>query len=206
MKTVIKLYGVLFLIGLILFACSCSKPRYGCTKREVKYVQKHFPKLVNKCNAETIRQSLIYYPLVESDSTWSEYKKGVDTFWRMSEPIVYDCDEFIRQRDSMAKLGLKTKKKASVKCPDCPYTIDEINHYKQTIKEDGRRVGILENELSIAAQKEADMAVELSEKNVEIAKEKTAKRIWRNLFIALSTLFAVIIGVKFIIPKVLNRL
>lgn len=196
---------IISILALLAFA-SCSKPHYGCTKREQRKSAKHFNKSVNWCANEAMRQSLVHFPMKESDSTWSDYVKGVDTFWRMSEPIVYDCDEFIRQRDSLAKLGVKTEKKASVKCPDCPYTIDTINRYKQTIKEDGRRIGILQNELAIAAQKEADMAVELSEMNVEIAEQETAKKIWRNLFIGLATILALIFGIKFVIPKVLNRI
>ena len=194
---------IISLAALILFA-GCSKPHYGCTKREQRKSAKHFRKSVNWCVNEAMAQSLSHFPFNESDSTWSEYEKGVDTFWRMSDPIVYDCDEFIRQRDSLAKLGIKTEKKASVKCPDCPYTIDTIKKYKNTIKEDGRKIGILQNELSIEAQKEADMAVEISELRVEIAEQETAKKIWRNLFIGLATILALIFGVKFVIPKVLK--
>lgn len=51
-----------------------------------------------------------------------------------------------------------------------------------------------------------EMAVGLSEQNVEIAEQETAKKIWRNMFIGLATILALIFGIKFVIPKVLNRL
>jgi len=129
MKTVIKLSGVLFLIGLILFACSCSKPHYGCKKREVRYVQKHFPKLVNKCNSETIRQSLIYYPLVESDSVFSETETKVDTFTHYDTLVENDTVYITKYVDRIVNKVTTNTKEVRV--------------------EDGRRVGLLENDISI---------------------------------------------------------
>ena len=41
---------------------------------------------------------------------------------------------------------------------------------------------------------------------VELSGVKSSRNIWRNLFIGLATILALIFGIKFVIPKVLNRI
>lgn len=47
---------------------------------------------------------------------------------------------------------------------------------------------------------------EYNDTKVELKGENSEKKIWRNLFVGLATLIALVIGVKFVIPKVLNKL
>jgi len=184
MKTVIKLSGVLFLIGLILFACSCSKPHYGCKKREQRKSAKHFNKSVNWCSSEAMRQSLVHFPFKESDSTFSETETKVDTFTRYDTLVENDTVYIIKYVDRIVNKVTTNTKEVRV--------------------EDGRRVGLLENELAIASQKEADMAVELSEMNAKVASEKSAKNVYKWLLIWILVAIAAIFGVKFVIPKILR--
>ena len=129
MKTVIKLSGVLFLIGLILFACSCSKPHYGCKKREQRKSAKHFNKSVNWCVNEAMAQSLVHFPFKESDSTFSETETKVDTFTHYDTLVENDTVYIIKYVDRIVNKVTTNTKEVRV--------------------EDGRRIGLLQNDISI---------------------------------------------------------
>lgn len=146
----IFVYVILLMVGLamVILATSCTPTReLGCSKRNAKKVARIFPKLVNLCNYETMRQIGIFYPFKESDSSSTEYKKGVATLFREAEVVPFDCDSFIAWRDSMLSEASKEQSvppptKAQVKCPPCPYTVDTINHYRELIKEDSRKLAM----------------------------------------------------------------
>ena len=196
MRVLFIFYLCVVAIGCTLLLWGCKAPEYGCSKRQQQKSRKHFVKSVNFCQTEAMAQSLLFFPFGEKDSSWSDYARGVDTLWLPSAPVDYDCDKFIRERDSLARLGVKTTQKASVKCPDCPYTVDTVKKYLQKLMEDKRRIGILENALTIANQKEADMAVKLSEKNVAIVKMRAEKNIYRNILLAIVAIIGLAVGVK----------
>lgn len=171
------------LAALILFA-SCSKPHYGCTKREQRKSAKHFRKSVNWCVNEAMAQSLSHFPFKESDSTWSEIQTITDTITKYDTSIINDTVYITKYVDKLVNKVTTNTKEVRV--------------------EDGRKIGILQNELSIAAQKEADMAVEMSELNVKVAKEKSAKQVYKWILIALFAACASIFGIKYVIPNVLK--
>lgn len=70
------------------------------------------------------------------------------------------------------------------------------------------RVDTVENTARISELQaiENTMSVDLSESNVKIAELKAERNIWRNICLGLFALIAIVFGVKFVIPKVLNKL
>jgi len=204
MNQIIKLSFILIALGLTLFVIGCSKPHFGCSKREERQSARYFVKSVNKCQNEAMRQSLLFFPPIEKDSIWSDYVKGVDTVWLPSEKVEFDCDSFINWRNSQNKPSVKTK--ALIKCPDCPYTVDTVKKYKLTIQQDQRLLNLAKDKIAELEFKQSEMVSELNKKNVEIAKEKAAKRIYKWILISLFAVASSIVGIKFIIPKVLGKI
>jgi len=174
---------IISLAALILFA-SCSKPHYGCTKREQRKSAKHFRKSVNWCVNEAMQQSLSHFPFKESDSTFSKVETVIDTFTHYDTLVKNDTVYITKHVDKVVNKVTTNTKEVRV--------------------EDGRRLGILQGELDIANKKIADKDKEISELNVKVAKEKSAKQVYKWILIALFAVSASIAGVKYVIPKVLK--
>jgi hypothetical protein len=72
--------------------------------------------------------------------------------------------------------------------------------------EDSRRIGILQNQLDNCNLRELDIANELNKTNVSLAKEKSAKQVYKWILIWIIIIIASVIGIKVVMPKILNKL
>lgn len=174
---------IISLAALILFA-SCSKPHYGCTKREQRKSAKHFRKSANWCVNEAMAQSLSHFPFKESDSTWSEIQTITDTITKYDTSIINDTVYITKYVDKVVNKVTTNTKEVRV--------------------EDGRKLGILQGQLDIANQKIADKDKEISELKVKVAKERASKQVYKWIIILAIAAFASVYGGRIIINKVLK--
>jgi len=184
MKSIINWLFVIAALSLSFVTLSCSKPQYGCTKREQRKSSKHFTKSVNWCSNEAMRQSLAYFPFKESDSTFVKVETIIDTFVHYDTLVINDT-AFI------TKFVNKVVNKVTT---------------REVRVEDSRKVGILQNQLDNCNLRELDIANELNQKNIGLAKEKSAKQVYKWILIWIIIIIGCIIGVKVVMPKILNRL
>jgi hypothetical protein len=161
---------ILWAMPLILLFGACKSPEYGCTKRQQRQARKHFVKSVNRCQKEAMAQSLMFFPVKESDSTWSEVKTVFDTFTHYDTLLVNDTVYITK---TVEKVVVKT---------------NTIN--KETRVTDTREANILKGELKA-------MAAKLTKaKDAEVkAKQSDAKNKGRlSIFYWGSGILASIIG------------
>ena len=184
MKSIINWLLIIAALSLSFVTLSCSKPQYGCTKREIRKSAKHFNKSVNLCSNEAMRQSLAYFPFKESDSTFVKVETIVDTFVHYDTLVVNDT-AFI------TKFVNKVVNKVTT---------------REVRVEDSRKIGILQNQLDNCNLRELDIANELNQKNIGLAKEKSAKQVYKWILIWIIIIIASVIGIKVVMPKILNRL
>lgn len=184
MKSIINWLLIIAALSLSFVTLSCSKPQYGCTKREIRKSAKHFTKSVNLCSNEAMRQSLAYFPFKESDSTFVKVETIVDTFVHYDTLVINDT-AFI------TKFINKVVNKVTT---------------REVRVEDSRRIGILQNQLDECNLRELEIANELNQKNVGLAKEKSAKQVYKWILIWIIVIIASVIGVKVVMPKILNKL
>ena len=184
MKTFINWLFIIAALSLSFVTLSCSKPQYGCTKREIRKSAKHFNKSVNLCSNEAMRQSLVHFPFKESDSTFVKVETIIDTFVHYDTLVVNDT-AFI------TKFVNKVVNKVTT---------------REVRVEDSRRIGILQNQLDNCNLRELDIANELNQSNVNLAKEKSAKQVYKWILIWIIIIIASVIGIKVVMPKILNRL
>jgi hypothetical protein len=184
MKSIINWLFVIAALSLSFVTLSCSKANYGCSKREERKSAKHFNKSVNWCQSEAMRQSLAHFPFKESDSTFVKVETIIDTFVHYDTLVVNDT-AFI------TKFVNKVVNKVTT---------------REVRIEDSRKVGILQNQLDACNLRELDIANELNKKNVGLAKEKSAKQVYKWILIWIIVIIASVIGVKVVMPKILNRL
>ena len=184
MKSIINWFLVLAALSLSFITLSCSKPQYGCSKREQKKSAKHFEKSVNWCQSEAMRQSLVYFPFKESDSVFVKVETLVDTFTHYDTLVVNDT-AFI------TKFVNKVVNKVTT---------------REVKVEDSRKSGILQNQLDACNLRELDIANELNKTNVSLAKEKSAKQVYKWILIWIIIIIGCIIGVKVVMPKILNKI
>ena len=184
MKSIINWLLIIAALSLSFVTLSCSKPQYGCTKREIRKSAKHFTKSVNLCSNEAMRQSLAYFPFKESDSTFVKVETIIDTFIHYDTLVVNDT-AFI------TKFINKVVNKVTT---------------REVRMEDSRKIGILQNQLDNCNLRELEIANELNQKNVGLAKEKSAKQVYKWILIWIIIIIASVIGVKVVMPKILNRL
>lgn len=171
-------------LSLSFVTLSCSKPNYGCSNREQRKSAKHFNKSVNWCANEAMRQSLAYFPFKESDSTFVKVETIVDTFVHFDTLVINDT-AFI------TKFVNKVVNKVTT---------------REVRVEDSRRINILQNQLDACNLRELEIANELNKKNVNLAKEKSAKQVYKWILIWIIVIIASVIGIKVVMPKVLNKL
>jgi hypothetical protein len=184
MKTFINWLFIIAALSLSFVTLSCSKPQYGCTKREIRKSAKHFNKSVNLCSNEAMRQSLAYFPFKESDSTFVKVETIVDTFVHYDTLVINDT-AFI------TKFVNKVVNKVTT---------------REVRVEDSRRIGIIQNQLDNCNLRELDIANELNKTNLSLAKEKSAKQVYKWILIWIIIIIGCIIGIKVVMPKILNRL
>ena len=184
MKAIINWFLVLAALSLSFVILSCSKANYGCSKREIRKSAKHFNKSVNLCSNEAMRQSLAYFPFKESDSTFVKVETIIDTFVHYDTLVVNDT-AFI------TKFVNKVVNKVTT---------------REVRIEDSRKLGILQNQLDACNLRELEIANELNQKNVGLAKEKSAKQVYKWILIWIIVIIASVIGVKVVMPKILNKL
>ncbi len=184
MKSIINWLLIIAALSLSFVTLSCSKANYGCSKREIRKSAKHFTKSVNLCSNEAMRQSLAYFPFKESDSTFVKVETIIDTFVHYDTLVVNDT-AFI------TKFINKVVNKVTT---------------REVRVEDSRRIGILQDQLDACNLRELDIANELNQKNVGLAKEKSAKQVYKWILIWIIIIIASVIGVKVVMPKILNRL
>jgi hypothetical protein len=72
--------------------------------------------------------------------------------------------------------------------------------------EDSRKSLILQNHLDACNLRELDIANELNKANVTLAKEKSAKQVYKWILIWIIIIIGCIIGIKVVMPKILNKL
>lgn len=123
---------IISILALLAFA-SCSKPHYGCTKREQRQSAKHFNKSFNWCANEAMRQSLVHFPMKESDSTWSEVQTVTDTITKYDTTIINDTVYITKYVDKIVNKVTTNTKEVRV--------------------EDGRKIGMLQNDINILEKK-----------------------------------------------------
>ena len=184
MKSIINWLLIIAALSLSFVTLSCSKPQYGCSKREIRKSAKHFNKSVNWCSNEAMRQSLAYFPFKESDSTFVKVETIVDTFVHYDTLVVNDT-AFI------TKFVNKVVNKVTT---------------REVRVEDSRKIGILQNQLDNCNLRELDIANELNKTNLSLAKEKSAKQVYKWILIWIIVIIASVIGIKVVMPKILNRL
>jgi hypothetical protein len=184
MNNFINWLFIIAAFSLSFITLSCSKPQYGCTKREQRKSAKHFNKSVNWCSNEAMRQSLAYFPFKESDSTFVKVETIIDTFVHYDTLVVNDT-AFI------TKFVNKVVNKVTTR---------EIK------VEDSRKSGMLQSQLDACNLRELDIANELNKTNVSLAKEKSAKQVYKWILIWIIIIIGCIIGVKVVMPKILNKL
>lgn len=184
MKSIINWLFIIAALSLSFVTLSCSKLQYGCTKREQRKSAKHFNKSVNWCSNEAMRQSLAYFPFKESDSTFVKVETIVDTFVHYDTLVVNDT-AFI------TKFVNKVVNKVTT---------------REVRVEDSRKIGILQNQLDNCNLRELDIANELNKTNLSLAKEKSAKQVYKWILIWIIIIIASVIGIKVVMPKILNRL
>jgi hypothetical protein len=184
MKAIINWLFVIAALSLSFVTLSCSKANYGCSKREVRKSAKHFNKSVNLCSNEAMRQSLAYFPFKESDSTFVKVETIIDTFIHFDTLVVNDT-AFI------TKFVNKVVNKVTT---------------REVRVEDSRRIGIIQNQLDNCNLRELEIANDLNKSNVNLAKEKSAKQVYKWILIWIIVIIASVIGVKVVMPKILNKL
>lgn len=184
MKAIINWLLIIAALSLSFVTLSCSKANYGCSKREVRKSAKHFTKSVNLCSNEAMRQSLAYFPFKESDSTFVKVETIIDTFVHYDTLVVNDT-AFI------TKFVNKVVNKVTT---------------REVRVEDSRRIGIIQNQLDNCNLRELDIANELNKTNLSLAKEKSAKQVYKWILIWIIIIIASVIGIKVVMPKILNRL
>jgi hypothetical protein len=184
MKSIINWLFVIAALSLSFVTLSCSKANYGCSKREERKSAKHFNKSVNWCQSEAMRQSLVHFPLKESDSTFVKVETIIDTFVHYDTLVINDT-AFI------TKFINKVVNKVTT---------------REVRVEDSRRIGIIQNQLDNCNLRELDIANELNKSNVNLAKEKSAKQVYKWILIWIIIIIGCIIGIKVVMPKILNRL
>ena len=184
MKSIINWLFVIAALSLSFVTLSCSKANYGCSKREIRKSAKHFNKSVNWCQSEAMRQSLVHFPFKESDSAFVKVETIVDTFVHFDTLVINDT-AFI------TKFINKVVNKVTTR---------EIR------VEDSRKIGILQNQLDNCNLRELDIANELNKANLSLAKEKSAKQVYKWILIWIIIIIGCIIGIKVVMPKILNRL
>jgi hypothetical protein len=184
MKAIINWFLVLAALSLSFVTLSCSKANYGCSKREQRKSAKHFNKSVNLCSNEAMRQSLAYFPFKESDSTFVKVETIIDTFVHYDTLVINDTT-FITK--FINKLVNKV-------------TTREVR------VEDSRKASILQNQLDACNLRELEIANDLNKSNVNLAKEKSAKQVYKWILIWIIVIIASVIGVKVVMPKILNKL
>jgi hypothetical protein len=184
MKAIINWFLVLAALSLSFVTLSCSKANYGCSKREQRKSAKHFNKSVNLCSSEAMRQSLAYFPFKESDSTFVKVETIIDTFVHYDTLVINDT-AFI------TKFINKVVNKVTT---------------REVRVEDSRKIGIVQNQLDNCNLRELEIANDLNKSNVNLAKEKSAKQVYKWILIWIIVIIASVIGVKVVMPKILNRL
>jgi hypothetical protein len=184
MKAIINWLFVIAALSLSFVTLSCSKANYGCSKREIRKSAKHFNKSVNLCSNEAMRQSLAYFPFKESDSTFVKVETIIDTFIHFDTLVVNDT-AFI------TKFVNKVVNKVTT---------------REVRVEDSRRIGIIQNQLDNCNLRELEIANDLNKSNVNLAKEKSAKQVYKWILIWIIVIIASVIGVKVVMPKILNKL
>jgi hypothetical protein len=184
MKSIINWFLVLAALSLSFITLSCSKPQYGCSKREIRKSAKYFNKSVNLCSNEAMRQSLAYFPFKESDSVFVKVETVVDTFTHYDTLVVNDT-AFI------TKFVNKVVNKVTTR---------EIK------VEDNRKSLLLQNHLDACNLRELEIATELNKTNISLAKEKSAKQVYKWILIWIIIIIASVIGIKVVMPKILNKL
>jgi hypothetical protein len=184
MKAIINWLFVIAALSLSFVTLSCSKANYGCSKREERKSAKHFNKSVNWCQSEAMRQSLVHFPFKESDSTFVKVETIIDTFVHYDTLVVNDT-AFI------TKFVNKVVNKVTT---------------REVRVEDSRRIGIIQNQLDNCNLRELDIANELNKTNLSLAKEKSAKQVYKWILIWIIIIIGCIIGIKVVMPKILNRL
>lgn len=158
-------------IILLVILSSCYTERRGL--RQFNRFHNLYPyKAAEFCN--------LWYPIKEKDSLSIRYIKG-DTIWKKTEPIPYDCDKFIKERDSLSKLGYKTQKNANVKCPDCPYTLDTLKEYQFKILE---KTSALKEKDGIIIKKD-ELILDLESDKASIKKALSIS-LWLNITLGCS--------------------
>jgi hypothetical protein len=184
MKSIINWLFVIAALSLSFVTLSCSKANYGCSKREERKSAKHFNKSVNWCQSEAMRQSLAHFPFKESDSTFVKVETIIDTFVHYDTLVINDT-AFI------TKFVNKVVNKVTT---------------REVRVEDSRRIGIIQNQLDNCNLRELDIANELNKTNLSLAKEKSAKQVYKWILIWIIIIIGCIIGIKVVMPKILNRL
>ena len=184
MKSIINWLLIIAALSLSFVTLSCSKANYGCSKREIRKSAKHFTKSVNLCSNEAMRQSLAYFPFKESDSTFVKVETIIDTFIHYDTLVVNDT-AFI------TKFINKVVNKVTT---------------REVRIEDSRKLGILQNQLDACNLRELEIANELNKTNLSLAKEKSAKQVYKWILIWIIIIIGCIIGVKVVMPKILNKL
>jgi hypothetical protein len=184
MKAIINWLFVIAALSLSFVTLSCSKANYGCSKREIRKSAKHFNKSVNLCSNEAMRQSLAYFPFKESDSTFVKVETIIDTFVHYDTLVINDT-AFI------TKFINKVVNKVTT---------------REVRVEDSRNIGIIQNQLDNCNLRELEIANDLNKSNVNLAKEKSAKQVYKWILIWIIVIIASVIGVKVVMPKILNRL
>jgi hypothetical protein len=184
MKSIINWLLVIAALSLSFVTLSCSKANYGCSKREERKSAKHFNKSVNWCQSEAMRQSLAHFPFKESDSTFVKVETIIDTFVHYDTLVINDT-AFI------TKFVNKVVNKVTT---------------REVRVEDSRKLGILQNQLDACNLRELEIANELNKNNVNLAKEKSAKQVYKWILIWIIVIIASVIGVKVVMPKILNKL
>lgn len=159
------------LFFLMAASTSCYTERIGCKNREVRLSAKHFKKSVNWCTTEAMRQSLVYFPPIEKDSSWSDIAKGRDTIILPGEKVEFDCDSFIVWRESQLNQPItqpKQNTKATIQCPQWGLIRDTARFFQKILQQDLRTINILKAEKEhLLAAKDAQIA-KLQKQNAKL--------------------------------------
>lgn len=185
MKGLINSIFIFFFFVALLFSTSCYTSRIGCTKKDERQSRKHFTKSVNKCPTEAARQSLIFFPIQESDSSWTNFVKGTDTITK----IVTENDTIYI--DDKVYLTKYVNRYSTIR--------DTIFKGVQKSKVDTRQILSLKADIDQLNADKADLATKAT-------KYKSERNIYRLFGLGLFAIIAVIFGIRYVIPKVLNRL
>lgn len=172
-----------FLVCMAFFE-SCKSAKIGCTPKQERKAAKFFYKGLNICQAEVARQSGIALPNIEKDSSWSNVTPGeviIDTFTHYDTVIINDTVYLTKY------LRVNSRQ------------VDTMRINTHTRVTDNRAVIVKDAEILKLQQ-------ELSKANSRADKAGEAKKFYFWTTLGLLAIIAISFGIRYIIPKVLNKL